>query len=331
MLVVQLVERAQPDPSSAPTVRYRRTSSKPVNDRAGNQAPAQLFAKTKAHGRQPILPPTPLDADGDGTPNTADCAPQNAAIHPGAADLPDLAFVDSNCDAIDGTERDAIFVSPNGLDSNPGTKADPKRELQAAVDAAAAAKKRYVLVAFGTYKHVRLATGISIFGGYDPTSWARRDRFPDGLPLISGSPDGVLANGAKDVVLQHLEIRGSSSTGERSAYGIRALNSASRFNGSPSAPAARPPGCPARPERQVRAAMPGSQANRDPAAEATVSVAWAGRARPDGPAAPGVAAAPPAPPRSPRESGTARTDRNARRCGWRERQSGRAGPRGPDR
>ena len=67
---------------------------------------------------------------------THDCAPASASIHPGAPDLPDLGFVDSNCDGIDGTEKDAIFVSPNGNDGNPGTKSQPKREVQAAVTAA---------------------------------------------------------------------------------------------------------------------------------------------------------------------------------------------------
>ena len=225
-LTVLLVEKAQPDPSAAPAIRYRRTSAQPVRDRAGNQAVAQRFARTKPHGRAPP-PPTPLDADGDGTPDADDCAPRDASIHPRAPDLPDLAFVDSNCDGIDGIERDAIFVAPNGNDANPGTKERPKRELQAALATILAGNGRYVLVAFGTYARVRLASGIGIFGGYDPSSWARRDRFPDGLPLVSGSPEGVLADGAKDVVLQHLRIRGQAGAGDRSAYGIRALANSS--------------------------------------------------------------------------------------------------------
>jgi hypothetical protein len=234
-LVVALVEQAQPDPAAAPAIRYGRTRSRPVSDRAGNQAASQRFVRTTAHGRQPAAPPappaspTPLDADGDGTPDAQDCAPRNAAIHPGAADVPDLGFVDSNCDAIDGAEADAVFVAPNGNDANPGTKARPKREINAAIATVRAGNGRYVLVAFGTYRQVDLRSGISIFGGYDPSSWARRDRFPDGLPLISGSPDGVVASGAKDVVLQHLRIRGlnGGSSLAPDAYGIRAFGNAS--------------------------------------------------------------------------------------------------------
>ena len=181
-LVVLLVERSQPDPGAAPKIRYRRTTAKPVRDRAGNQAAAQLFARAKPHRHSPATPPPspPTDTDGDGTPNAEDCAPQNAAVHPGATDLPDLGFVDSNCDGIDGTERDATFASPSGNDANPGTRAKPKREIAAALVAAATGKKRYVLVAFGSYGPVSLSSGISVYGGYDPASWQRRDRYPTG-------------------------------------------------------------------------------------------------------------------------------------------------------
>src|SRR5207248_1961245 len=84
----------------------------------------------------PPPPPANPDRDGDGTPNEQDCAPDNAAIHPGAPDLPDLAFVDSNCDGIDGTEAKAIFVSASGSDGNPGTKAAPVREISTAMSLA---------------------------------------------------------------------------------------------------------------------------------------------------------------------------------------------------
>lgn len=234
-LVVTLVERADPDTHARPPIRYRRTRNQPVFDRAGNQALTQPFARTTPHGHAPQTPPappaspSPADADGDGTPDADDCAPRDAAIHPGAPDVPDLAFLDSNCDRIDGTEQDAVFVSPNGNDDNPGTKAKPKREVAQAVAAAAAGGKRYVLVAFGTYGRVYLSSRISIYGGYDPSSWQRRDRYPDGLPLIAGQPDGVAVDGVKDVVLQHLSIRGSIRVGvvpDGSAYGIRAFRGA---------------------------------------------------------------------------------------------------------
>jgi hypothetical protein len=48
-----------------------------------------------------------------------DCDDANAAIHPGAADAPDLSFVDSNCDGIDGDESQAVFVATTGATLRP--------------------------------------------------------------------------------------------------------------------------------------------------------------------------------------------------------------------
>ncbi len=235
-VIILLAEKKKPDSAARPAIRYRRTRSKPVVARAGAQATAQLFRATRPHRRTLPLPTTTaattgataVDSDHDGTPDEQDCAPKDPAIHPGAPDLPDLAFVDSNCDGIDGTEADAIFVSAKGSDTNPGTKERPKREVQAAVDAAAG-RGKVVLVAFGQYGHVRVGTdGIGIYGGYDPTSWKRLDRYPGGLPLILGSPEGVFVSGAKDVVLQYLEIRSMNGTLNLAGtgYGIRAKNGA---------------------------------------------------------------------------------------------------------
>ena len=181
-IVIALAEKPSVDSAARPAVRYRRTNAKPVADRAGNQAAAQTFRRTRAHGRKPPTlpkppepappPPGQLDTDGDKYPDAQDCAPTDPAINPGAADLPDLSFVDSNCDGIDGTEAKAVFVSAFGNDAAPGTRAAPKREINAAV-AIAAANDRYVLATDGSYGRVVAATGVAIYGGYDRTTWAR--------------------------------------------------------------------------------------------------------------------------------------------------------------
>ena len=166
-LAIVLVEKRVADPKAKPSVRYKRTRAKPVRDRAGNEAAAQLFRRIRAHGRVPVAgrpptapppSPTPADRDGDGILDAQDCAPENAAIKPGAADAPDLAFVDANCDGIDGDEKKAIFASPLGNDANPGTKPKPKRQIQAAVTAAALAGKD-VYAAAGAYGHVQVGQG----------------------------------------------------------------------------------------------------------------------------------------------------------------------------
>jgi hypothetical protein len=234
-LVVLLVEKAQPDPSARPTIRYRRTSLKPVRDLAGNQALPQLFRSTRALGPRPAPAPPPTtttatttttttttttaDTDHDGFADAADCAPRAAAIHPGAVDLPDLAFVDSNCDGIDGTETAAIFASPNGNDANPGTKARPKREIQAAVVDAAKSQKD-VFAAAGTYAQVDAQTGVAVYGGYDPATWQRRAQ---PATVITGTPQGLFLGGDEDVLVQLVTINGTAGSGQN-VYGIRALS-----------------------------------------------------------------------------------------------------------
>jgi hypothetical protein len=242
-LLIRLVERPKPDPAARPTIRYRRTLSKPVTARSGMQAGTQLFRRTRAHRRTPpplttttpatttttttttTPTPTALDGDGDGYVDTRDCAPHDAKIHPGAADVPDLGFVDSNCDRIDGTETDAVFASPTGNDANLGTREKPKRQIQAAI-AAAVGKGKYVLAAAGQYEGVSAESGVGIYGSYDEGEWSRKAGL---TTLIANSPalgpQGLFADGDTDVTLQLISIRGSRQAYD--AYGIRAINGSS--------------------------------------------------------------------------------------------------------
>jgi hypothetical protein len=241
-LVILLKEKATADSTARPAVRYRRTSSKPVLDGAGNQASGQLFRATRAHRHLPSTQSTPVpapsptpkpaptptptptpsstDSDKDGFADTRDCAPTNASIHPGAPDLPDLSFVDSNCDGIDGTETEAVFASPNGNDANPGTKSQPKRQIQAAMLEAVNTGKD-VFAAAGAYGHVNAETGVAVYGGYDPGTWRRSTAL---TATIAGAPEGVLLDGDKNVLLQLLTVAGSVGPGSLSVYGIRAVN-----------------------------------------------------------------------------------------------------------
>ena len=221
-LLIVMVEKKLPDPAARPTIRYRRTTVHPVTDLTGTPAPAQLFRATRPHRHA-----APAAASATSPAPTQPPPPTTTQSHPScdpnAADLPDISFVDSNCDGLDGTSADAIFVSPKGDDANPGTRAKPKRKIQAAIDTVKAGEGRYVLVAAGTYDQVRLASGVSIYGGYDPNDWSRRSASLKAV--ISGSPEAVLADGATRVVLQLLTVRGDASgLTSPSAYGIRAIN-----------------------------------------------------------------------------------------------------------
>jgi hypothetical protein len=143
------------------------------------------------------------DADGDGYGNPAvvvfaqtqppgyvanalDCNDANAAIHPGAVDNPEPSYLDSNCDGIDGDIARSFFVSPQGLNSNPGTQAQPFKTITHGIAAAAAdPTKKTVLVAAGSYNEgVALADGVNLYGQYQSGTWARA---PGNDTIIEGA------------------------------------------------------------------------------------------------------------------------------------------------
>ncbi len=96
-----------------------------------------------------------------------------------AVDLPDMAFVDANCDGIDGEVTNGIFVASvaaGGNDANPGTRAQPVVTVAKALQLATTQNKRDVYVAAGTYGSQLLVTNVSgkiIAGGYAAPTWRR--------------------------------------------------------------------------------------------------------------------------------------------------------------
>jgi hypothetical protein len=77
--------------------------------------------------------------------------------------------LDSNCDGVDGEVNNAIFVSKEGRDNNPGTLDLPLQTVQAGITKAAADNKRDVYVATGVYSEsISLGEGVGVFGGYSP-------------------------------------------------------------------------------------------------------------------------------------------------------------------
>ena len=161
-----------------------------------------------------------------------------------AADAPDLMFRDTNCDGIDGTAANAIFVSPRGDDANDGLgvvmrgpdgrpmlTVRPKRSMNAAIQAAAAARPvKAVYAAQGTYTGtVRLASGVSVYGGYnDMMGWSRATA--NTTTIQGDTTTGVVGlNLADELELQLLAItaRDGVAAGE-SSYGVRIAASPGR-------------------------------------------------------------------------------------------------------
>lgn len=140
-------------------------------------------------------------------------------------DLPDENFVDSDGDGVDGTAARAIFVSTRGNDMAPGTREAPKRTVQAGVTAAAPVGFA-VYIAGGTYaESVTLASGVSLYGGYNDTGWTRGT---SNITTIQGGTTAVRGAGLGAAVeLQFVYITAADATGAgESSYGVRVAGSA---------------------------------------------------------------------------------------------------------
>ena len=166
------------------------------------------------------------DWDGDGA-ISADCDKLDPAQHPGAVDIPDLTFEDLNCDAMDGDSDDALFVAPAGSDANVGTPNAPFQTVQHAIDVARTGAKKAIYIATGTYNQ-RLALGadadgIRLYGGYAAGTWARTR---SSATTVNGSPEALALDGATDVLAQLVTLHASNGGGDKSAYGVRAVNGA---------------------------------------------------------------------------------------------------------
>ena len=156
-------------------------------------------------------------------------APATASAACATTDRPDLAFMDANCDGIDGVIASAIFVDrPDGDDANPGTRSLPLKTIGAAITAAKAAGKD-VYVTAGVYdESLTLQTGVSVYGGYAHGFATRLDH---AATQVHGGGSGAVADGARRVTLQLLTITAADQPAgsSRSSYGLRVINNASVF------------------------------------------------------------------------------------------------------
>ncbi len=175
-----------------------------------------------------------------------------------STDLPDLLFVDANCDGIDGEVNNGIFVRPTGLDTNAGTRAAPKQTLAGALSALGTTGKRDIYLAEGNYTGPMDLLGISganIAGAYHPTTWARA--FTQAVVVQNGNPS-LKIDGSSNVLIQAIRFEGANGTTlAPTAYGafIRessgiVLESLDLRAGNGLAGAAGAPGSPGNPGQQ---------------------------------------------------------------------------------
>ncbi len=164
------------------------------------------------------------DVDGDMS-NGCEC------MAAGMDDLPDMMFVDSNCDGIDGDVGIGVFVAPTfvgGNDANPGTMAMPVATIQRGIQIASTSgrARMEVYVSAGTYNEsVALSNGVSIYGGYLATmGWARSDAYVSEIRGGETAVSGIGISMALEIQLMTI-ISADASTPGASSYGVRVANS----------------------------------------------------------------------------------------------------------
>ena len=162
----------------------------------GGQANAELAPDGGAGG-----------TEGSVADSAPECQPSSKT------DEPDDDFVDANCDGIDGDAKKAIFVSPDGFDSDDGSIQKPVQSISQAV-ALAKDDELAVYVCNGTYReNVVIDAPVSIYGGYDCTrGWKRTKdvgilQAGAGLPLLVKNVEGK-------VHLERLAFRAPAAVGD---------------------------------------------------------------------------------------------------------------------
>lgn len=170
--------------------------------------------------------PNYIDIDG----NTANGC-EYFCVFSNATDIPDDSFSDVNCDGIDGTVSDAIFVATTGNNSNPGTKELPKLTISTGVLTAFLLGKPHVYVSEGLYNEkINLSNGVSIFGGYSAANnWARSAAYV--VNVFSGTTitNRIIgmqgANITSPTIVDRITITtANNSTASGSNYGMHCLN-----------------------------------------------------------------------------------------------------------
>jgi hypothetical protein len=169
-----------------------------------------------------------------------------ACLPPSGSDVPDGAFIDDNCDGIDGTLDGGIFVSTSvGTDSGTCglTYMDPCQTIAQGIVRAAGESRGAVYIMAGSYSEVVvMLSGIDLYGGYD-VGWQRDDHSdPDHRVTITGGLDSGLGGDNEyltirahnlvvetlvaDVVIVGPNASGTTSGNGRGSYAVHADSAA---------------------------------------------------------------------------------------------------------
>lgn len=182
--------------------------------------------------------------------NTADgceyqCTPTPGEDRPQDFTVPGYSWSahDNNCDGIDGDASFAFFVATDGSDSAPGTRTQPFKTIQKAINLIANSSTQItqVYVSKGSYdEQITLHPGVSIYGGFSRAdNWNRSSSYvteiyrttPDSNQnVVAVKGNNIPANGASPTIIQNVKIRAASATGRfnntingASSYGIHCV------------------------------------------------------------------------------------------------------------
>ena len=130
------------------------------------------------------------------------------------------AYVDENCDGVDGVIGDALFVWAGYKGLSIGTRTAPFRSVGQAIAALGTSGKKYVLVAEGVYdENVMLADGVALYGGYAPNFLGRDIQLHPSIiegtapanPAEAGALTAIgVGKGTKRAVVSGFQILGRS-------------------------------------------------------------------------------------------------------------------------
>jgi len=174
------------------------------------------------------------DGDADGYFPPSDCDDTNAAINPGATDVAGDG-IDQNCDGIDGTVSNAIFVSSlTGSDTlSCGGIGAPCGSITQGISRAGIDGDTEVYVAGGTYSKFSVVAGISVRGGYGQ-NWARGLLAQGSTTAIVnasfdasvGGPVAIVASGISVATgISDLTVLGTTAGSGQASYGVIVHNS----------------------------------------------------------------------------------------------------------
>lgn len=128
-------------------------------------------------------------------------------------DKPDRFFLDENLDGIDGDTSNAVFVSIDGNDANPGKKWAPVQSLTMAM-VLAHGNSKDIYVSAGTYTlsaPLVVYDGVNIYGNFSATTWSRS--LLSKVVIKGASPMLYIKGNSKNSTIAGIEFIASDGIG----------------------------------------------------------------------------------------------------------------------